>query len=646
MKKTFLIFCTLLITMLLTTSSCLAYGGVVLALSGGGTRGFAHVGVLKVIEEENIPIAGIVGTSMGSIIGGMAACGYTSSEIEKIVMDLDLRTLLYDRFQASHSPLGTEDYGEGTTFHKVYLNDKGEIVGPLGGLSGHRLLNKLEEITSPCRNINNFEKLPIPFAAVATDLYQGEAAVIRSGSIAEAMRASMSIPGLFQPWQMGNRLLVDGGLVANVPVRIAKELFPSFPVIAVDISAENKRPGEIRTIMDVLDQSINIMTAGNLATERQKADLLIRPEVGKLPMLSISDFSSIINAGEVQAREQVENIRHLAQNAPPLPKDRSVDVPILDKEDPSKTLASYTFEGDHKYEALFGGYYSSFHDRNYLFSDLVTRNFLEEGDMLLTQFILGNEWGLKLAYHNAGETWQQQSDYSFSIRHREFDPLNTPASQWERYALEFTERTVLGHFRAGIGLTAEYFDNDGECDTYLGPKAYLLFNTLDDNLDPNRGLYFRTDLYWRDLDSLMGRMEFKGVTPMGNTGAKMLLEGGLSAGDMSNAYSRAYLGAREELHSLADHPLTGENAAWWKATFRKVLAESWWGTINGDIFFSQGFLLDDGFNTLEDPWETGIGLFIPGSLLNATVFAVYTEEKDWDFGATIGIPIPDTPIGP
>lgn len=635
------------ILLLWTATSWSAYGGIVLALSGGGTRGFAHVGVLRVLEENKIPVVGIVGTSMGSIIGGVASCGYTADEIEEIVMALDLRTLLYDRSQPSLSPLGTEDYSESMTLHRIYLNDKGETVGPLGGLSGHRLLEKLEEITYPYSHVKDFRKLPIPFAAVTTDLYEGNPFVIRGGSLAEAMRASMSIPGLFQPWQMDGRLLVDGGLVANLPVTIAKEVFPGYPVLAVDISSAGKKPGKIRSIVDVLDQSINIMTARDLERERNRADLVIRPEVGNLPMLSTSGFSSIISAGETGARKEIDRIRHLAANAPAVPKRTNVARRRLPEEDRDSDLSYSRGHEDVKYEALFGGYYSSFHNRNYLFSNFLTRNFLEDDDILLSQILLGREWGLRFAYQDAGLEWRQRSEYAFSIRHRDLEPSNAPSTSWERYALEFTERTMVNDMRAGIGLVGEYFTVDsGEDEGHAGPKAYLIYNTLDDMLDPTRGFYVRTDLYWRDLDSLLGRMEFKGVTGIGGSRTRMLLQGGFFAGDDRDPYSRAYLGAREELHSLADSPLSGENAAWWKTTIRRVLTESWWGTINADLFFSQGYLLDNDLNSLEDPWEWGLGFSIPGSLLNATVFAVYTDEDEWDFGATIGLPVKNTPFGP
>lgn len=646
----------ILIRLVLSITFCLysasiavgSYGGVVLALSGGGTRGFAHVGVLKVLEEENIPIAGIVGTSMGSIIGGIAACGYSAGELEGIIMDLNLKTLLYDRSQPFFYPIGREDYTNLAVFRRIYLNDKRQVVGPLGGLTGDKLLNKLNEITSPCRNIKDFDKLPIPFAAVATDLYEGQPVVIRKGSIAEAMRASMSIPGLFQPWEMQGHLLVDGGLVANVPVKIAKEVFPGYPVIAVNISSSGKKPGQIRSIVDVLDQSINIMTTRDLKANLDAADLVIRPEVGSLPMLSTSGFSSIIAAGEKQAERQLKDIKALAEKAPAIERaDTTVVQAPASNGWTEEEIRDYDKHEDVKYQALFGAYYSSFHNRNYLFSDFQTVDFLQKGDILMSQAILGREWGLKFAYEDPGVTWNDRSECSLSVRHREIDPTNGPSDSWERYAVTYTGRTKLGRFRAGIGVMAEKFDSENDdSDSYAGPTGHLLYNTLDDFLDPTEGFYFRTDLYWRDLDRLVGRMEYKALIPVEKEKSRILMEGGLFAGDEGHSYSMAYLGAREELHYLADHPLAGENAAWWRATFRKVLTESWWGTVNADIFFTQGYLLDDDFRSTQEPWETGVGFSIPGSLLNATVFAVYTDKDDWHFGATIGIPIRNNPFGP
>ncbi|MFP4483047.1 MAG: patatin-like phospholipase family protein, partial [Thermovirgaceae bacterium] len=238
-------------------------GGVVLVLSGGGTRGFAHVGVFQVLEEKGIPVAGIVGTSMGSVVGGLAACGYDGAELQEIIEDLDLRELLRDGGKAKKTSPGESGLDWEKSLLRLELDRSWRITGPLGGLDGESLLNRLSRLTARAP-VYDFRDLPIPFAAVATDLETGEAAVLTSGDLASAMRASMSIPGLFEPWEIGGRLYVDGGLVANAPVREAKKLFPGYPVIAVDVTGKGKGRDEIRTVVDVIDQMITIMTEQNV----------------------------------------------------------------------------------------------------------------------------------------------------------------------------------------------------------------------------------------------------------------------------------------------------------------------------------------------------------------------------------------------
>jgi len=215
-------------------------GGVVLVLSGGGARGLAHIGVLEILEEQGIPIAGIVGTSMGSIIGGLAASGYAPGELRRVVEDLDLTNLLSERTNPIFVPLPSDNLTPRNKIPWVMLNQAGEVIGPLGGLSGVKLLERFAQLASRVQVVR-FDELPIPFAAVATDLETGEKVVLRAGSLASAMRASMAIPGLFEPWPMGDRLLVDGGLVSNLPVETAKELFPGYPVIAVAASGQLRK---------------------------------------------------------------------------------------------------------------------------------------------------------------------------------------------------------------------------------------------------------------------------------------------------------------------------------------------------------------------------------------------------------------------
>ncbi len=646
-KITNILFLVMVIAVLPVSSSFASYGGVVLALSGGGTRGFAHVGVLKVLEEENIPIVGIVGTSMGSIIGGVAACGYSVSEVQDIVINLDLRNLLYDRSKPSDSPLGKEDHEEVQSFYRVLLDEKGKVVGPLGGLSGLKLLDKLKEITYPCRDIRYFKDLPIPFAAVATDLVEKKSVVLRSGSLAESMRASMSIPGLFQPWEIDGRLFVDGGLLANIPVTIARKEFPGYPVIAVNITGGGKQREDIRSVADVIDQSINIMTSASENEEIEKADMVIRPDVGNLPILSTGNFQDIFKKGEEQAREQIEELRLLASNSPPAPKTKGI---ILAVEEAKEEIVPFDFRThgsrEYTYDVILGGYYSSFHSHNWLYGNVLMRNIWEKDDVLVAQSILGKEWGLKFRYLDAGNEKSRRTDIALAFRHRKFEPRNSSDTAWNRFSIYAAERFSKGPFRMGIGITGEYYDYDGGSDSHVGPQAFILYNSLDDSLDPTSGTSLRADVFWRDADTLLAKLKFQNVHSLGNSKIRLILKGGFFAGDMDNPYSRAYLGGQEELYSLAEHPLVGENSAWWRVILRKALLDSWWGSVNAELFYGRGYLLDDSFESLEEPWETGLALFIPGSVLNARVMALYDQEEDWQFGISLGLPLWDGGVYP
>ncbi|MBN1332989.1 MAG: patatin-like phospholipase family protein, partial [Synergistales bacterium] len=539
-----------------------------------------------------------------------------------------------------------ENSSESWTFYRVLLDERGNIVGPLGGLTGLRLVHKLEDLTYSCREITDFNDLPIPFAAVATDLVSGEAVIIREGSLPEAMRASMSIPALFQPWKKDGRLLVDGGLVANLPVRIARDIFPGFPVIAVDITASSKREDQINTTIDVIDQCINIMTGKDLREDLAAADLVIRPDVGDLPILDTNLMEEALEAGTREAERSREQIRDLAERSKRLPRPMasekgSFQGDLLEDRDPfpSPFYSDRRIVRDFRYEALLGGYYSTFHDHNWLYGDVIMRDLLEEEDTLSLQLIAGEEWGLGLRYLNEGDAWENRTDTRILFRKRVFEPRNSTDVQWDRYALSFSERFYLGSLRGGIGLLGEYYHFDKEWKGHYAPTLFLSYDSMDDMIDPTEGTSITAEFTYLDLEELIARMEFSNVHSFRNNGYRLMMKGGFSLGDEHKPYYRAYLGGREELLSLAEHPLSGENSAWWQILLRKVMIQNWWGTINADLFYTRGYLLDHSLDILDDPWEAGFALSVPGSVFNGKIIAVYGEEEDWSFGLTLGIPL-------
>jgi len=207
-----------------------------LALSGGGARGGAHVGVLKALEELGIQVDYIAGTSMGAIIGGLYASGYTADEIEVVLVETDWKTALTDSPARRDRTMRKKELESQFLIPYRLGFNKGKIQLPLGAIEGQHLDQIFQELFLPVIGIHDFDLLPIPFRAVATDLVSGEAVVLSSGSLPDVVRASMSVPAVFAPVKINGRLLVDGGMSNNLPVNIVRQMGADI-VIAVDISS-------------------------------------------------------------------------------------------------------------------------------------------------------------------------------------------------------------------------------------------------------------------------------------------------------------------------------------------------------------------------------------------------------------------------
>lgn len=241
----------------------LARPRIALVLGGGAARGFAHVGVIRTLEQEKIPIDLIVGTSVGSLIGAIYAHDANSFELEWTAFSLEKSDLL--------------DY--------TLLSSS---MGPVKG-------DRLEEFVRTKVPVANIEDLRIPFFAVATDLNRGTRVVLDRGSLARAVRASCSIPGVFQPVSHQGRTLVDGGVVDNIPIAVARERGADI-VIAVDIS-ENVTNFNITNLVDVTLQAVNIMFKENVAHKKLAADILITPDVGGVAMMDFTRKKRSMQAG-------------------------------------------------------------------------------------------------------------------------------------------------------------------------------------------------------------------------------------------------------------------------------------------------------------------------------------------------------------
>ncbi|MDH3925395.1 MAG: patatin-like phospholipase family protein, partial [Xanthomonadales bacterium] len=239
-----------------------------LVLSGGGARGGAHVGVLKALEEMNVPIDFVAGTSMGAIIGGLYASGYSADEIEKLLIETDWKKALTDKPARRDRTMRKKDLERQFLIpYRIGFN-KGSLQLPLGVIEGQHLDQVFHQMLLPVVGINDFDDLPLPFRAIATDLVTGEAVVLSSGSLANSLRASMSVPGVFAPVKIDGRLLVDGGMANNLPVNIVREMGADI-VIAVDISTPLLTEEQLTSILSVTEQLTSFLT--RRATEAQIA---------------------------------------------------------------------------------------------------------------------------------------------------------------------------------------------------------------------------------------------------------------------------------------------------------------------------------------------------------------------------------------
>lgn len=316
-----------LIVVLLLLAACAAaddatpdHPQLVLVLSGGGARGVAHIGVIRVLEELHIAPDLIVGTSMGSIIGGLYAAGWSPDEMEEFIHSIDWNKVFTDDIDREQKSFRRKLDGR-----PVMIQGRLHFVGlsPVsmpGAIDGQHLELLLQAIEALSPAETNFDKLPIPFRAIATDIGTGEAVVISSGSLATAMRASMSVPGAVPPVEHNGRKLVDGGVAANLPVGIAQELGAQ-SIIAVDISSPLLRDDkQIRSFMTVYKHLSSLLTRQNRERDVARlgpADLLIVPELGDISFISFDRLSDAMVIGEEAARLQIDELRRFSSTDAP-----------------------------------------------------------------------------------------------------------------------------------------------------------------------------------------------------------------------------------------------------------------------------------------------------------------------------------------
>lgn len=302
-----------------------------LALSGGGARGSAHIGVLKALEELGVPVDYIAGTSMGAIIGGLYASGYSAAEIEEILATMDWESAFHDKPERANRTMRIKELEAQFLIPYRFGFNGGRFQTPLGLIEGQHLDQVFREILLPVIEIHDFARLPIPFRAVATDLVTGEEVVLSEGSLPDSLRASMSVPGIFAPVSIEDRLLVDGGMSNNLPVSVVREMGADV-VIAVDISSTLLTRDQLKSVFSVTEQLTNFLT--RRTTEAQMAllgdgDFLIVPDLGRFSAADFSGSVEIIATGYESTMDEKAGLAGLsaasggAPAKPPVRNDKS-----------------------------------------------------------------------------------------------------------------------------------------------------------------------------------------------------------------------------------------------------------------------------------------------------------------------------------
>lgn len=305
----------LLAGLFLLVSLCTAKG-IGYALSGGGARGFAHIGVLKVLEEEGLSPDYVSGTSIGAIIGAFYAMGYNATEIESLALSIDWDQLFEQRFSRQNLYIGQKrwaPYGN-VTFE---LSKNWALQLPSSVYNVNNVNIKLFELYAASSAVNDFQDLPIPFSCIGTNLVTGQPRIFSSGSIMQAVRASMSIPSILQPFDIDGETYIDGGIAQNMPINAVKNLGAD-SVVGIKVNSSLRKLENLNNLIEVLDQTINIGITRNLSEDLQDCDLLFEPDLSAFSSTDFQHVADLIALGEDYARGKIGEIRaYLSQHQAP-----------------------------------------------------------------------------------------------------------------------------------------------------------------------------------------------------------------------------------------------------------------------------------------------------------------------------------------
>ncbi len=284
-----------------------------IALEGGGALGLAHIGVLQWFDDHHIPIDYIAGTSMGGLVGGLYATGKTPKELEEIVEQQNWDIIIGGKTPYQDlSYRRKEDARDYPTFIQIGLK-KGLLL-PAGLNAGHQISLLIDRETLPYANLTSFDELPTPYRCVATDLVSGKEVIFKDGSLSQAMRATISIPGLFNPVRRDNQVLVDGGLVGNLPTDVVRAMGAEV-VIAIHLEVAPAKPDEIQSLFSVLGRSVDVVVRENEIRGLSSADLVVNVDLHEYSSLDYEKSRAIIDVGHKATEAKARVLEPFALNS-------------------------------------------------------------------------------------------------------------------------------------------------------------------------------------------------------------------------------------------------------------------------------------------------------------------------------------------
>jgi len=280
-----------------------------LVLSGGGAKGLAHVGAIKVIEEAGIKIDYIGGTSMGAIVGALSASGYSALELDSIFKNIDFNLLIEDNLPRNAKTFYEKEDSERYAVTLPFKNFKISVPAAYSG--GQNIYNELGRLLHHVKDVNDFDKLPIPFVCIATDIETGEEVVLDNGYLPEAIMASGTLPSLFEPAHIDDKVLVDGGIVNNYPVEKVKAMGADI-IIGVDVQHGLSKRDGLQSATEILLQINNFRSSAAMKEKSRQTDIYIKPDMKGLTVLDFDKSKAIVRLGESAAREKYTALQALS----------------------------------------------------------------------------------------------------------------------------------------------------------------------------------------------------------------------------------------------------------------------------------------------------------------------------------------------